>query len=65
MTIANPAATILSGAMMLSYLGESASAQRLIDATLETIRSEAARFLLREILVAASVAGGSDSPWSF
>ncbi len=36
---ANPAATILSGAMMLSYLGESEAASRLIDATLGTIRS--------------------------
>ncbi|MBL4633436.1 MAG: isocitrate/isopropylmalate dehydrogenase family protein [Kofleriaceae bacterium] len=36
---ANPAATILSGAMMLSYLGESEAAQRLIDATLGVIRS--------------------------
>lgn len=36
---ANPAATILSGAMMLSYLGENEAASRLIDATLGTIRS--------------------------
>jgi isocitrate/isopropylmalate dehydrogenase len=36
---ANPAATILSGAMMLSYLQESEAAQRLIDATLDTIRA--------------------------
>lgn len=36
---ANPAATILSGAMMLSYLGESEAAQRLIDATLGVIRN--------------------------
>lgn len=36
---ANPAATILSGAMMLSYLGEASAAGRLIDATLDTIRA--------------------------
>lgn len=35
---ANPAATILSGAMMLSYLGMPEPAQRLIDATLGCIR---------------------------
>lgn len=36
---ANPAATILSGSMMLSYLGETEAANRLIEATLGTIRS--------------------------
>lgn len=35
---ANPSATILSGAMMLSYLGQAEAAKRLIDATLATIR---------------------------
>jgi isocitrate/isopropylmalate dehydrogenase len=37
--VANPSATILSGAMMLSYLGFPEPAARLVDATLGVIRS--------------------------